>query len=355
MWDCLSKVITSESGDSLSCLSEAADIIVHRATPLPVPPTDSPLNLSKIDLFENAAGLCAEDSFGTGSQSPTEESSKVPTPRILPKWRRFFRRSSDVRMGTAELKEKAAVGEGLAAALGRNKKDSIGTPPEANLNADELQRYSGKYLLVQHGKVTTVEPETVANDTGPSSCCQLITASERDMRKRVADIEQGSKKNIFREHLIIQLINSVEVLTERPAPPVEAPPMKNLYRDISVMNSKTRLRVKSNVDWTGSELPTESRSGTLCADTDTDCLDADPAVFYKVETTGYMDLRILVCSHTAPDSQAKSTDPPPDSTEPLYTDIGGGPFGPLADRARLITSVAAWRHFYIFSLVCLRS
>jgi hypothetical protein len=357
MWDCLSKVITSESGDSLSCLSEVTDIIVHRATPLPVPPTDSPLNPSKIDLFENddAAGLCAEDSFETGSQSPTQESSKVPTPRFLPKWRRFFRRSSDVRMVTAELKEKATLEEGLAAALSRNKNGLVGTPPETNMNANELPKYTGKYLLVQHGKVTTVEAETGENDTGSSSCCQLITASERDMRKRVSDINHGGKRNIFREHLIVQLTNNVEVHMEHPAPPVEPPPVKNLYRDISVMNSKTRMGVKSNLNWTGSELVTESQSGTLGADADTDCWNADPAISYKVETTGYLDLRILVCSHAARDSQSKITDPPPDSTEPLYTDIGGGPFGPLADRARLITSVAAWRHFYIFSLICLRS
>ena len=116
MWDCLSKVITSESGDSLSCLSEATDIIVHRATPLPVPPIDSPINTSKIELFETD-----DDTFGTvtgtGGQSPPQESSKIPTPRFLPQWRRFFRRSSDVRMVPAELKAKAALEEGLSATM----------------------------------------------------------------------------------------------------------------------------------------------------------------------------------------------------------------------------------------------
>lgn len=354
MWDCLSKVITSESGDSLSCLSEATDIIVHRATPLPVPPIDSPINTSKIELFETD-----DDAFGTGtgtgSQSPTQESSKIPTPRFLPQWRRFFRRSSDVRMVPAELKAKAALEEGLAAALGKNKNGLIGTPPEANLAANELPKYTGKYLLVQHGKVTTVEAETANNDSGTSSCCQLITASERDMRKRVSGINQGGKRNIFREHLIVQLIETVEVFTEPPVPLVEPPPVKSLYRDISVLNSKTKAGVKSNVDWTGSELVSESRSGVLGAVTDTDCAVPDTPMYYKVETTGYLDLRILVCSHTAPDSQSNSNGPSPNSTEPLYTDIGGGPFGPLADSARLITSIAAWRHFYIFSLICLRS
>ena len=352
MWDCLSKVVTSESGDSLSCLSEATDIIVHRATPLPVPPTDSPLNQSKIDLFEADSNLelrSDDGSVGTRSQSPTQESSRIPSPRFLPQWRRFFRRSSDVRMVPAELKANGNSENGLAAALKMGS--LIRTPPEESSTTNELPKYTGKYLLVQHGKVTTVEAASVDHDGGPSACCQLISASERDMRKLVNEISVG-KKNVFGEYSIVQVIKTVEVRMEQPVPPVEPPPLRSLYRDISVMNSNTKMAQKSHVNWTGTELVTESSTGPLGALHDDS--SADAAMHYKVESTGYLDLRILVCSLAAPEVVSKSNDTPP-SAEPFYTDIDGGPFGPLADRARLITSIAAWRHFYIFSLICLRN